>query len=157
MNSFLVKKEERDILNFTLILIIEFYINLLDTNNNNFIQKFFMSEIFLNLICFEQEEIFRPFFYNLFYVIFQNISKPTPKLDLLEIFFSEKIIINFFNLNIINCDVDLVFRLNLIMIFDLIVKEIKKICNNENSEELTCLYPNFFNYLNELSERKISK
>ncbi len=151
-----MKREEKDIINLTLISIVEFYINLLDTNNNCFIQQFLSSECYSNFIIFNQEEILKPFYNNLFYVIFQTISKPSPKLELLETFFSEEKIYNFFNMTIINYDADMAFRLNLLMIFEVVVKEVKKIFTSDNVEEFITLYPNFLSYLNDLSEKKIT-
>lgn len=156
-SNYSAKKEEKDLINYIIIFIVNFYIMLLDTNNFNYVEKFLLSDLFKNLIFFEDHEEHKILFGNLYYVIFQTLSKPNAKFDLLEILFNKENIINYFDSIISNTDISSAYRMNLLMNFDLLVKEISKNFDSNNIEEYIDLFPMLFSYLNELNDKIIVK
>lgn len=156
-NNYSAREEEKDLINYIIIFVIEFYLILLDSNNFAFIEKFLHSDLFKNLASFDDKEDLKTFFGNLYYVIFQTIIKPSPRFELLETLFSEKRVVSHFEFVLINSQVSSVYRLNLLMNFDLLVKEIGKNFDSDSLEEYANLFPRLFGYLNDLSEKVSAK
>jgi len=130
---------------------------LLDSNKFIFIENFLLSDLFNNLTFFDDQEALKSFFGNLYFVIFQTLSKPNAKFDLLEMLFGKEKVVNYFDSIIANTEISSVYRMNLLMNFDLLVKEISKNFDTENLEEYTNLFPMLFGYLNDLNEKIIGK
>lgn len=125
---------------------------LLDSNNFKFLDSFMLSDLFENLIFFDEQEKLKSFFGNLYFFIFQMLSKPNAKFYYLELLFSKEKIINYFNF-MINDSSSSVHRMNLIMNFDLLLKEITQNLDSDKLEDSAYDCPKLFDFLNNLNEK----
>jgi len=145
-------------MSYIVISILEYYINILDSNNFKMIERFLNSDLFSNLLMLvEVLKNIENFYSNLFFVIFQNLSKPNPKLSLLELLFKKERIIKIFINLIMNFENNSVFRLNFLIILETLISEIRKTINKDNLEEYLIICPTFLGYLNELNDIFITK
>lgn len=158
LSSYSARKEEKGLINCILVSIVDFYIMLLDSNNSAYIHKFLVSDLFANLTFFDAQPELQAFFGSLYYVLFQTLTKPSAKFDLLDLLFSKEKITNYFDSILNNSEVSSVYRLNLLVNFDLLVKEIGKAAfDSEETEICAERYPKLFGFLNALNEKLVGK